>query len=302
MLVREGSDYRSIAWVTMAICLVTIQYCRPSTIPYLFPISCYLAIACGTIAHNHSHRPMFKSRRLNNGFGHLLTIFYGYPTLMWIPTHNLNHHRFVNRPGDATATWRYGNRHNLIAALAYPFVSAYFQSFPINKYIREAKEKKPSLYSRIRFQYMFWILTNLGMLGLAAYLYHRVQFGMGLYVWTFTLLLPALCSSTMIMIFNYIQHVHTDAWSEHDHSRNFTGKWFNFLFFNNGYHTAHHENPGLHWSNLEKEHDAISAQINPSLNEPNLLWFVIRQYAISLFIPSMGTKQLRAAPDSAPET
>ena len=72
-------------------------------------------------------------------FGHVLTIFYGYPTLMWVPTHNLNHHRFVNRPGDATITWRYTNRHNLFVAATYFLVSGYFQSEPIQRYIRHAK-------------------------------------------------------------------------------------------------------------------------------------------------------------------
>ena len=113
MRLRNPADYRTVLWVGLAILLVAMQYARSDWVIYLSPISCYLAIACGVIAHNHNHRPTFRSRRLNNFFGHILTVFYGYPTLMWIPTHNLNHHRFVNRPGDATITWRHTNKHNL---------------------------------------------------------------------------------------------------------------------------------------------------------------------------------------------
>ncbi|MGB7346065.1 MAG: fatty acid desaturase, partial [Pirellulaceae bacterium] len=238
--------------------------------------------------------------RWDNVFGHILTIFYGYPTLMWIPTHNLNHHRFVNRPGDATATWRYTNKNNLWVALTYPLVSGYWQSFPIKDYISRAKNRKPSLHSRIRFQYFFWIGTYASMLGLAAWLYHSQQTGLGLYVWFFSLILPAICSSTIIMFFNFIQHVHTDAWSESDHSRNFTGRWFNFLFFNNGYHTAHHDNPALHWSKLKEAHAKVADSINPKLNEKNLITFMLRQYVWSLIVPSKGTKQMGTVPSEVP--
>jgi hypothetical protein len=48
-------------------------------------------------------------------------------------TRNMNHHRHMNRPGDATITWRYTNRHNLFVALTYFFVSSYFQSRPIKR-------------------------------------------------------------------------------------------------------------------------------------------------------------------------
>lgn len=296
MLLKNHADYRSLVWVSMAMLLVAAQYCNPAWVIYLSPISCYVAIACGTIAHNHNHRATFSNRRINSGFGHLLSIFYGYPTLMWVPTHNLNHHHFVNGDGDATATWRFTNRHTLWVVLMYPFMSAYFQSFPIKDYVQRVKLRKPRLYSSIRFQYMF-LLTSYASLGiLAAVLYHKQQTGLGLYLWFFSVILPAICSSTIIMFFNYIQHVHTDSRSEHDHSRNFTGKWFNFLFFNNGYHTTHHENPGMHWSQLPASHAKVVDSVNPVLNEPNLVWFMLRQYLLAPILPRLGTTQLGAAP------
>ena len=296
MRLRNTADYRTVLWVGLAILLVIIQYSHVDWIVYLSPISCYLAIACGVIAHNHNHRATFHSRRLNNAFGHVLTVFYGYPTIMWIPTHNLNHHHFVNRPGDATITWRYTNKHNLFVAATYPLVSAYFQTEPVQRYVRLAKRKNRSLYSRILFQYAFWIAFYCGMMFLAWYLYHGQQFGRGLYVWFFSLVLPAICSFTIIMVFNYIQHVHADAWSDIDHSRNFTGRMFNFLFFNNGFHTVHHERPGLHWSELPAAHAKIAADIDPRLNEKSLCWFMVRQYVLAFFIPSFSTTQVGRSP------
>ncbi len=298
MRLRNSADYRSLVWVAMAISLVVAQYCNPALVVYLCPISCYLAIALGTVTHNHNHRPTFEGRRWNDAFGHVLTFFYGYPTLMWVPTHNLNHHHFVNRPGDATATWRYSNKHNFLVAITYPLVSGFHQRVPIRQYIDRVKNRKPSLYSRIRTQYVLWIGSYLFMLALAGFLYHKQQTGLGLYLWFFSVILPAFLSTTVIMVFNYIQHVHTDAWSEHDHSRNFTGWWFNFLFFNNGYHTAHHEERGLHWSQLPKAHAAIAASIDPVLNERNLLWFFFRQYLLSYFVPSLATTQIGNEPNA----
>jgi len=300
MRLRNHADYRTLVWVVTAIALVALQYAWPHLVIYLSPISCYLAIACGTIAHNHNHRPTFVGRRFNNGFGHLLTIFYGYPTLMWIPTHNLNHHHFTNRPGDATITWRYTNKHNLFVALTYPLVSGYFQSEPIKRYIRRAKLRNRGLYSRIVFQYVIWIGVYAAMLVLAALLHHHQRAGLGLYVWFFSVILPAICSANVIMFFNYIQHVHADSWSGLDHSRNFTSKSFNFLFFNNGYHTAHHEHPGLHWSALPAAHAQIADQIDPRLNERSLCWFLVRQYFLAPLFPNLGTKQLGSAPEREP--
>lgn len=297
MGIRNRADVRTLLWVAMAVILVGVQYARPEWVVLLCPFSCYLAIACGVIAHNHNHRPTFENRRINNGFGHLLTIFYGYPTLMWIPTHNLNHHRLVNRPGDATITWRYTNRHNLFIALLYPLISGYFQSGPIRTYIDRARAQHQPIYGRIVFQYILWIATYGVMLGLAATLHYRQQTGLGLYVWFFSLILPAICSVTVIMVFNYIQHVHADAWSDHDHSRNFTGKLFNFWFFNNGFHTAHHEQPGLHWSALPAAHAELATEISPQLNERSLCWFCVRQYILAVLVPSLGTRQLGGSPN-----
>ena len=183
MLIRHRSDYRSLLWVAIAVLLVVAQYSDPGLVKYLSPISCYVAIACGTISHNHNHRQIFKGRRANNVLSHVLTVFYGYPTHMWVPTHNLNHHKYLNRPGDATATWRYTNKHNLLVAVLYPFISGYHQSFPIKEYLEKVKVQKPRLYASIRFQYIFWI-TSYIILGLiAAWLYHSRQTGLGLYVW-----------------------------------------------------------------------------------------------------------------------
>jgi len=260
MAPRHAADYRTILWVLLAPLFVGLQYARPEWIPYLWWVTAYLAIACGVIAHNHNHSPTFASKRANQWFSNWISLFYGYPTFAWIPTHNLNHHKFVNAAGDATITWRWTTRHNAFVAATYFFVSAWYQQYPTKDFLVRTKERNPAMYSRIRWQYAFWGGGYAALLATAVAL-HGVR--TGLYVFLVTVGAPAVLSLWTIHLFNYEQHVRTDPWSKHDHSRNFVSPVLNFLLFNNGYHTAHHENPGLHWSRLPAAHAKIADAIHP---------------------------------------
>jgi fatty acid desaturase len=273
------------------------QYLRPSLLPWLAPVSCYLALCAGVIAHNHNHCPTFASRRMNRFFGNWLSLFYGYPTFAWVPTHNLNHHKFVNRAGDATITWRYTNRHILPVALTYFFVSSYWQSDPIKMYIRKARATNPRLFRQIVFQYALWAGTAVALLVLAIALHGWRR---GLLVWLAASVLPAVFALWTIMLFNYEQHVHADPWSTHNHSRSWTSRPLNFLLFNNGLHAAHHENPGMHWSDLPRAHAALEPHIDPALVEGGIWWYFFKNYALAPIAPRFGSVQIGRAPFEAP--
>jgi beta-carotene hydroxylase len=294
---RNAKDWKTLLWAAVMPIPAIAQYARPSLVPWLAPLSCYLALCAGVIAHNHNHCPTFRSRRWNRIFGNWLSLFYGYPTFAWIPTHNLNHHRFVNRAGDATITWRYTNRHALWVALTYFFVSSYWQSDPIKAYIRKARLTNPRLYRDILSQYALWGAAALGTLSLALGLH---GLSVGLVVWFGATAGPALFALFTIMLFNYEQHVHTDPWSEHNHSRSWTGGLLNFLLFNNGFHAAHHENPGMHWSDLPRAHAALAPSIDPRLVNGGMLWYFTRCYVLAPFFPRFGTTQVGRAPFDAP--
>jgi beta-carotene hydroxylase len=272
-------------------------YAAPGLIPYLCPLACYLALSAGVIAHNHNHCPTFRDRRLNDVFAVWLSIFYGYPTFAWIPTHNLNHHKFINKEGDATITWRYTNRNNWWVASTFFFVSSYWQSGPIKAFIRKARTSDRALFRRIVTQYVLWAGTHLLLLGLAMVLHGPWE---GALVWLFAFALPAFFALWTIMLFNYIQHVHTDPWSEHNHSRSFTGRLVNFLLFNNGLHAAHHEMPGAHWSTLPAAHARIEADIHPDLKPRSFFAWCFRTYVLALFSPRFGTRQIGRAPFDPP--
>jgi fatty acid desaturase len=296
---RYAADYRTLLWVFMLtpLCL-GVQYARPELVPYTFWISAYFALACGVIAHNHNHCPTFAKKGVNHVFANWISIFYGYPTFAWIPTHNLNHHKYVNRAGDATITWRHTPKHNALVAIAYPFVSSYFQSDPINAFIRKARAKNPKLYRTILLQYAVWGGAHLLLLALAIALH---GYKTGFFVWVMVNLVPAVFALWTIMWFNYVQHVHTDPWSKHNHSRSFDGKLINFLLFNNGLHAAHHENPGTHWSKLPEAHSRIAREIDPRLCHTSMWAFAFRQYLLAPIFPRLGTSQVGRAPYDPPD-
>lgn len=297
MTPRYAADYRTLLWCLFMPVVALAQYARPELIPYLSPLGCYLALAAGVIAHNHNHCPTFKNRRLNSLMGLWISHFYGYPTFAWVPTHNLNHHKLVNKAGDATITWRYTNKNNWLVAFTYFFVSSYWQSDPIKQYIAKARRSNPTLYRQIILQYVVWAGAHLALLGVAIAMH---GLGQGIKVWTFAFLIPALFALWTIMFFNYIQHVHTDPWSEHDHSRSFDGKLINFLLFNNGLHTAHHEMAGAHWSTLPELHAKIAPHIHPELVQRSFFGWCIRNYLLAPFFPSLGSRQIGRAPFDPP--
>ena len=296
MLPRNAADYRTLLWLAMMPMLVAYQYTHPSLVIWLCAPACYLAACAGVIAHNHNHCPTFRSKRLNAVLAAYLSVFYGYPTFGWIPTHNLNHHKFVNGPGDATITWRYGNTNDLWTAVSYFFVSSYYQSEPIKAYIRKARTGNRALFRQIVTQYVVWGGTHVTMLAVAIAMHGWKR---GLLVFWCALGIPAIYALWMIMTFNYMQHVHADPWSEYNHSRNFVSPLFNFLMFNNGFHTAHHENAGTHWSKLPAIHATFEHRIDPELRQQSYVWWMVKNWLLGTVIPSMRSQQVgRAGFDS----
>jgi fatty acid desaturase len=294
VLPRRAEDYRTLMWVfVLAPSLVALHYLEPRWGLALLPLSCYFAIAAGVIAHNHMHRPVLRSKWANEVFSAWISVLYGYPVFAWLPTHNLNHHKLVNRRGDATITWRYTNEHNAWVAGTYFFVSAYFQTAWIKDFIRTAKRERPSVYRRIIAQYFVTFGAHAAMLAVAVYTF-GLKTGIG--VWALSLGIPAFSALWTIMLFNYIQHVHTDPWSAHNHSRNFEGRLLNFLLFGNGYHTIHHEKASLHWADAAQAHAQIRPMIDDRLCHASMFGFFLRQYLLAPFRPQLGTVQVGRAP------
>ena len=299
MLPRVAADYRTMLWAFVLFPGVALaHYFEPRLIGWMLPLSLYLGFCAGVFSHNQNHCPTFRSKRANVFYAAWLSVFYGYPTFAWIPTHNLNHHKFINKAGDATITWRYSKKNNWTIAWTYFFVSSYWQSGPLKEFIRKAKTSNKSLYRQIVTQYTIVAGTHAALIALGIWMRGPL---MGLAVWFFGFGVPALFALWSMMFINYIQHVHTDPWSKHNHSRNFVSKLGNWLVFNNGYHAVHHESAGLHWSLAPAAHAKIAAEIDPELCQQSIFWFCIKSYLLGIFFERFRTKQVGRAPYDPPD-
>ncbi len=297
-MIRHGSDWRTCFWAFVFFPVLGFApYVEPRLVPWLLPLSLYFGFCAGVFSHNQNHCPMFKSRAYNSFYAAWLSVFYGFPTFAWIPTHNLNHHKYVNKAGDATITWRYSKKNTWLVASTYYFVSAYWQKGPIDEYIRKARESNPRVYRQIVMQYTTVFGGHAALLAIAMLVRGP---GVGALVYAFGFFIPALFAAWSMIFINYIQHVHCDPWSEHNHSRNFVSRLGNWLVFNNGYHTAHHESPGLHWSKLPEAHAKIAHFIDPALNQGSIFGYCVNAYLLGAFSERFRTKQVGRAPYDPP--
>jgi beta-carotene hydroxylase len=282
-MLRYRSDLQSLAYMVTATALIVWQWSLPEFSIPLFLLANFMAVTITVIAHNHNHLRMWRSRTANAVTDYWLTLLYGFPAFAWIPTHNMNHHKFTNREGDYTITYRHSERNNLVTLLTYPTISSYHQQKPIRDYLRDTWQKQRPRFWFAILQYAALGLFVGGALLLdwkKALLYIVVPQQFGLFV---------------VLVFNYLQHVHADEESEWDHSRNFVSPVLNTILLNNGLHTAHHHSPGTHWSRLREAHAKIAPRIDPVLNEKSFWWMLLRVFILAPFVPSLRSRSLRLA-------
>lgn len=242
---------------------------------FLVPLALYFGFLAGVLAHYHTHRGVFRSTLLNRIYSMWLSVFYGFPLFAWIPTHNQNHHKYQNGPLDATRTSRAGRGDHLLTLLLYPSRSGAWQLPSVLAYLGSLRRKQSARFAWAAAQMLALVGVHAGVLCLSVARNGWFWGGVG---YGALVGLPAIWASWSMMFVNYIQHVGCNAESANDHSRNFVGSWENWLVFDAGLHTVHHENPGVHWSEYRRLHAARSSEIASELCERNIPQFVWRRY------------------------
>jgi beta-carotene hydroxylase len=275
---RFSSDYRLLFWMFVLLPVVPlVALLEPALAPYMIPMGLYLAYCTGIASHNHNHCPVFHSKAMNEAYAMWLSVFYGYPTFGWIPTHNQNHHKFTNGPGDETRTGRYAPRNTWWYAVTYPIASIGYQGPAIRAYIQHALRHRPRVFRQIVGQYLAVVLGHGAYLVAAVWLHGWL---LGSVTYLCAMGVPAGFAIWSVMFTNFLQHVDCDPASPDDHSRNFVGRRTNWLLFNAGYHTVHHENPGAHWSKLAALHAQRAGAIDPELNPATLFGYCASTYLL----------------------
>ena len=277
MRLRFIEDRRTLLWAFVLLpSAPALAFAVPAATPWLVPWISYLSYCSGVLSHNHNHCRVFVGRRTNTVYGAWLSLFYGFPIFAWVPTHNQNHHRYLNGDGDATQTTKHTTKNTLAAALTYPLVSGLWQTRGIARYVWQAR-RHPARLGRMLLETAA-LLGGHGLLLALAVGLHGAR--LGAFVYGLSVFLPALLATYFMMFTNYLQHVDCDPDSTDNHSRNFTSPSWNWWVFDNGLHTVHHDHPGVHWSRYRALHEARAARIAPHLKQSSLLGYVLETYVL----------------------
>lgn len=268
-MLRHPADRRSVAIVAVYLGTLAALYTWPAArlVP-VFALACGLSFLNTVVIHNHGHQGIFRSATLNRVWSCVLSFGALYPASANLPAHNVVHHGFSDdgRP-DWAAPGRVDLGHPLLDLLHFPNVIGPDTFAGVTRWA--AIEGRDGFVRQYRLEMAF-------AFGLTAVLLaHDVWSGL------FYVVLPQLFGARAILRINLLQHGGLDTRSP-AHSRDFLGRFLNFVMCNNGYHTVHHERPGVHWSELPAAHARHVAPYAPAVTqEPSLLAYVLRRHVLA---------------------
>ncbi len=251
-VLRERADLRTLALLGLLTALYVAAFAGGGA--WLWAPCAVLAGTACAAKHNHVHCRTSSRRGVNRLLDVWLTLLTGTTTSGIRAPHLGRHHRGNQGPDDSVRCDLVAGRGPLAALLLYaPRVAV--------DALRRRGPTPPA--------------AGLERAALAALL------GVALLVdWRAALLTfpaPWLASQWLLLAINLPQHDGCDPARPLAHSRDALGAAANWLFLNNGYHTAHHEAPALHWSRLPDLHRRVVApHAPPELACPSLFAFWAR--------------------------
>jgi fatty acid desaturase len=281
-LVKHPAEWRQIGIVGSYLAILAAMHFVPACRNVVFfAAACFLSFLNTVVIHNHLHQGIFRSDALNKAFRCVLSFGALYPASANIPSHNLVHHHFDDdgQP-DWAAPEHVAFKWNLLNLLHFPNVAGPNTFAGVRRW---AAIKGRRAFAR---QYRMELVFAFGLTAILA----AHDF------WTtlFFLVIPQLYGARCILRINLIQHDGCDTASTWDHSRNFVGRAFNWVMCNNGYHTIHHNRAGLHWSVLAEEHAReVVPRMDPALDEPSMIFYLLRTYLFHLRRPASLLQHLR---------
>jgi fatty acid desaturase len=222
---------------------------------------------CAVITHNVVHCPLFKVRRWNRLFQVVLTHTYGHPVSTFVPGHNLSHHKYVETDRDVMRTTKVRFRLNILNMMAfYPTVAPAILKND-GQFASGMKIRSPRWYRQLMGETAALVVTSIVLLAIDPLRFVIFWF------------LPHMFGGWGIISTNLLQHDGCDVSHPANHSRNFTGRFFNWFFVNNGFHGIHHEEPTRHWSLAREAHNrVIKPHIHPNLDQPSMFIYLVKAY------------------------
>ncbi len=266
-MLRFRADLRSLLFLGLYfVVFIGAWFFVPRSWAWVIPTLgtlCVLNFMVAITIHNSIHCPIFYNSLLNRVHQILLTLAFGSPATGYVPGHNLSHHKHLQTQKDNTRTWKMRFRWNLLNQLLFFFVMIPGIIRTENRFVTHVAPQKPIWAKRYYTELAFACAWKI--------LWFALDWKLAL-LW---LIIPNVYAVWGIFGTNFWQHDGCDEKHPYNHSRNFTGKLFNYLVCNNGYHGAHHMRPALHWSLYPEFHQKhIAPYIHPNLNQPSILKYL----------------------------
>lgn len=191
------------------------------------------------VAHNFIHNPFFKSKQLNGFFSVLNSIAIGLPQSSY-RLHHLNHHRFNNQPeNDESSTWKYGKNGKEESIFTYSFIG--LLRTDVITLIRQAGTKSNLVYGELIVLMLF--ISVLALLNSKLVILY---------------LIPSLVGGQIFALWeNYCEHHRADPYDRLRDSVSCYAPFYNWIWFNNGYHQEHHLRPQVHWTMIRVVQDEL---------------------------------------------
>ena len=252
-LLRYRADGRTVLLVLATLTLLVGQWSGLVRHPLVFVASSLLCFTSCVVNHNHQHCPVFVPPLGNRIFGVLIALATGQPAKAIVPMHMGNHHAYNNEREDFVRASLVQHRWNLLNLITFPFVAVAGYARAKSRDLTRWRKQNPHAFRQL-------VLERAVLYpALVAAIVMR-PFDTLMYLG-----LPYVLGQWAILAINLVQHDGCDPNSRYNHSRNHLGRLLNWWLFNNGYHTAHHLRPGLHWSRLPAYHSQIATEIHPRL-------------------------------------
>jgi len=249
-ILKHREDILPVSYSFFVFVIFLYYYFFVSPVWIIITMPFFVIVTFPTMCYNHhqQHHNVFVSARANRLFEIILGFITGLRPFGWILHHNLGHHKYYKnqRPHKDydPSDWKDKN-----GKMMGPFAYAFDRMLAGNREIHRFGKKMPSfLIKKHNYALIIYCIS-------AVAIYEKPLSGLLIFV-----LLP------IVLIFctfleTYFHHVGLESESDFESCYNQTGKFYNFISCNLGYHTAHHVNPSLHWSKLPKLHKKIESKI-----------------------------------------
>jgi fatty acid desaturase len=265
-LLRYGADLRTLFLLLALNVIYVVQWLHLANAWYLLATTYVLAVVALVAKHNHNHCATFRSDAWNSAFELWLSLLTGNTTTGIITAHNRLHHGQNNSQADFVrcSLVRYHYNWQNLLAFFFHSVAEMYRNRPDD--LAEWRQTRPRLWRQA-------VVERIATIGFIL--------ALAILDWKATLIYcagPWLFAQWFLVTINLLQHQDCDFESEFGHSRNVTGRMANWLLLNNGFHTAHHCYPALHWSLLPEAHRRMEPAIRGDLNYRSLWVCVWRRF------------------------